>query len=174
MVPASRASDVKAVDAFLEEVGKTLQGAPPPWIPGRDGIELMAIWNIEDSLGIVRAHLRFRVDPQNRSYPSVSLIFRNNSAWRIDLEASTVCKPNPLWAQAVGAPSTVCGSHCHSWPDNRDHILGQELWELPCRSPLPPQVRRLPQAVLWLAERVNLTLSPDQRDFDVPPQASLL
>jgi hypothetical protein len=173
MVPASRAFDVKAVDAFLDEKGKLLQGAPPTWIPGRDGIELMAIWNIEDSLGIVRAHLRFRVDPQSRSYPSVSLIFRNNQVWRIDLAELTLCKPNPVWARSVGAPSTVCGSHSHGWPDNREHILSQEMWELPCRQPIAPQIRRLPHAVPWLAERINLTLSPDQRDFDVPPQASL-
>jgi hypothetical protein len=49
----------------------------------------------------------------------------------------------------------------------------QDIWELPCRRPLAPQIRKLPQAIPWLAERINLTLNPDQRGFDVPPQAAL-
>jgi hypothetical protein len=173
MIPANRASEVTAVDEFLADQEKALQGVQPPWMPGRDSIERMAIWNVQDGLGVVRAQLRFRLDPANRSAPSVSLIFRNNPVWRVDLEDALVCKPNPLWAKSVGAPATVCGSHCHSWPDNRYHVLAQELWELPCRRPLAQQIRRLPQAIPWLAERINLTLNPDQRGFDVPPQATL-
>jgi hypothetical protein len=173
MIPANRTSEVVAVDDFLADQGKSLQGESPPWIVGRDGIEWTAIWNIQDSLGVVSAHFRFRLDPQHRSRPSISLIYRSNRVWRVDIESTTVCKPNPLWAASIGAPARVCGSHCHSWPDNRSHILSQELWDIPCRRPIPAQVRRLPQAVSWLAQQVNLVLGFEQRGFDVPPRTSL-
>jgi hypothetical protein len=44
---------------------------------------------------------------------------------------------------------------------------------MPYREPIQPQVRRLPLALFWLADRINLTIAPDQRDFDVPSQGEL-
>ena len=172
MVPAARASDVRAVDAFLAEE-KFLQGPYPPWIPGTYADEFMAIWLIEDSLGIARGQLRFSLRPSRIAAPSVSVIFRNNPIWRLDLEEPDVCKTNPLWAEAVRAEPRVCGSHCHEWHDNRQHILAQPIWELPCRRAIQPQIKKLQQAIPWLADQIKLTLTPDQRGFGVPSQSHL-
>ena len=61
-------------------------------------------------------------------------------------------------------------AHFHSWEHNRFHVLTDEEWELPCREPLPPQVRKFDQAFPWLAARINLVLTPDQRRFEPPAQ----
>lgn len=45
-----------------------------------------------------------------------------------------------------------------------------EKWELPCREPLPAQIRRFEQAFPWLADRMNLKLTAEQRTFDIPRQ----
>ena len=132
-----------------------------------------AVWHIIDSLDIVRATLRFRCPRLARAWPSVSLVFRGNAIWRIDLVASDTWKPNPAGAAALDLPPKVRGSHSHTWPDNRAHLLRQDQWGLPYRRPLPVAVRRLPQAIATLAADVNLILEPDQRGFDVPPQTDL-
>lgn len=163
--------DIDEIDAFLAEV-KRLQGPPPEWVEGSRG-ELSASWNIEDSVGIVRSHLRFRCSRQYRQFPSLSLIYRGNPVCRLDLVQPTECKWNPPGAAAMGLPPRVCGSHLHGWPDNREYVRSAGLGHMPYRRPLTAQVRRLPQAILWLAEQINLTVGPDQRGFDVPPQASL-
>jgi hypothetical protein len=38
---------------------------------------------------------------------------------------------------------------------------------------MPPQIRRLEQAVHWLGEQTNLALGREQRGFDVPPKSDL-
>jgi hypothetical protein len=138
-------------------------------VSGREGRG----WNIHDSLDIVRATLRFRCPLRARAWPSMSLVFRGNAIWRIDLVAPGAWKPNPAGAAALGLPPHVWGSHSHTWYDNRDHLLSQDQWGLPYRRPLPVAIRRLPQAIASLAADVNLLLEPDQRGFDVPPQAEL-
>jgi hypothetical protein len=171
MPTAIREAEAAEIDAFLAE-DKSLE-AVPIWRGSSWPGELTAVWNIRDSLGIGRATLRFRCPRAARAWPSISLIFRGNPLWRIDLVASGVWKPNPPSAVSLGLPSEVRGSHSHTWHDNRAHLLSQDLWTLPYRRPLPVAIRRLPQAVASLADETKLLLEPEQRQFDVPPQTDL-
>jgi hypothetical protein len=171
MAGAGRQMDVDEIDAFYAEA-KRLQGPPPHWAENSRG-ELSASWNIEDAIGIVRAHLRFRCSRQHRQFPSVSVIYRGGLVYRLDLVDPSECKFNPLGALALNLPAKVCGPHIHGWDDNREYVRSVGLGHMPYRRPLPAQVRRLPQAMLWLAESINLAVAPDQRGFDVPPQAYL-
>ena len=174
MASAMRNSEVAAVDAFLSD-RKQLRGGPPTWQQSEHRVrELHAVWGIQDSLGIERAQLRFRCYSNNRLFPSVSLIFRSKPIWRIDIVPMDECKFNPPWARRLGLPATVCGPHGHEWRDNREHILREyTTWDIPCRRPLPLNVRRLTQVIPWFAEQIALDLHPDQRGFDVPPQSDL-
>jgi hypothetical protein len=169
-----RNSEVAVVDAFLLEP-KRLRGDQPLWTQSEHRVrEIHATWAVEDSLGIERAELRFRCHSISRQYPSVSLIFRSKAIWRVDIVPAEECKYNPLWARKLDLPATVCGPHGHEWPDNRDHLLREgATWDIPCRRPLPTNVRRLDQVIPWLAERLGLELRPDQRGFNVPPQTDL-
>jgi hypothetical protein len=167
-----READAIEIDDFLAEE-KHLVGTEPLWQDSSRESELSAVWNIQDSLGITKAHLRFRCPKAWRDWPSVSVIFRNYPIWRLDLVAPTICKHNPLGAHSLGLSAVVCGSHCHTWYDNRSHLLTQDLWVLPYRRPLDGPVRRLPQAIASLADAINLALESHQRGFDVPPQSDL-
>ena len=171
MPSALSPAEAAEIDAFLAEE-KRLDGIPI-WRESSWPGEMDAVWNIQDSLGITRATLRFRCPRAARAWPSISLIFRASPIWRIDLVAPDAWKPNPPGASSLSLPAIVRGSHSHTWHDNRAHLLSQDQWSLPYRRPLPAAIRRLPQAIASLADDVNLTLDPAQRGFDVPPQADL-
>jgi hypothetical protein len=163
---------IAEVDAYLADA-KTLQQVLPKWQPSARPLELTATWNVVDSTGIIRSQLRFRC-LRDRSHPSVSLVLGGQAlCWRVDLVPPTVCKLNPVGAAALGLPARLYGPHSHGWPDNREYVASAGVWHLPYRRPLPAQIRRLSQALYWLADQVNLTLGHDQRGFDVPPQADL-
>lgn len=164
--------DIAEIDTFMAEA-KSLLGPPPPWQEGTRKGELSASWPIADSLGIARSELRFRCTQQQKQFPSVSVIYRQHLVYRLDMVPAEECKPNPLGAIAFGLPPSVCGPHCHAWPDNRDYVHSVGFGHMPYRRPIQPQVRRLPQALLWLADDINLTIGPDQRGFDVPAQNDL-
>jgi hypothetical protein len=170
--PLEFTMDIAEVDAFLQEP-KTLQGTPPDWERGDYPGELSATWNIADSVGIVRAQLRFRCPSLGRHCPSISVVYRGNLITRLDLVPPDEFHPNPPGAAALGLPPKVYGSHWHPWSVNRRYTEQAGFGRLPYREPIQPQVRRLPQALIWLADRVNLTIAPDQRDFDAPPQGEL-
>jgi hypothetical protein len=166
-------ADVAAADAFWADAPKHLSGAPPEFgvaTFNRYGqYEREAIWPIADSLGIVTTgQLRFVVRPGLQLGPSISVIFNRQALARLDFVPPQECESNPLWAQPLGLPAKVCGPHFHTWQHNRVHVLRHERWELPCREALPAQVRRFEQALPWLAARLNLVLTAEQRTFDVP------
>jgi len=164
-------AEAEAVDAFLLD-DKRLDGIPN-WHPSPRPGELSATWNIQDSLGIVRAALRFRCPRAARGSPSISLVFREDLIWRIDLVPQHVWKPNPPSAVYLGLPPEVYGSHSHRWYDNRAYVLSHGFGSLPYRRPLPVAIRRLPQALASLAAEINLSLEHEQRRFDVPPPTDL-
>jgi hypothetical protein len=173
LVAGDIAGDVAAVDAFLADSPKQLSGPPPEFgaaaFHRRGDYEWNAVWPIADSLGVVTTgQLRFAVRPGLLLGPSISVIFDRQAVARLDIVPAQECETNPLWAATVGLPPRVCGPHFHSWEHNRDHVLATEEWELPCREPLPPQVRKFDQAFPWLAVRINLVLTPDQRRFEPP------
>jgi hypothetical protein len=161
------------IDAFLAEA-KTLIGTFPDWKKNEfRPDEYDNAWSVSDSLGIVRAQMRFRFSVVNRGFPSVSLIYRTQLVWRVDLVPSEECKFNPPTAHLLGLPPKVCGSHWHGWPDNRAYVEAHGFGQLPYRRPIPIQVRKLEQAVLSLADQISLQIAPEQRGFDVPPQSGL-
>lgn len=166
--------DIAEIDAFIAEQKslQDLEGASPEWQDGYPG-ELSATWNIVDSVGIVRAQLRFRCPVHKPQFPSISLIYKGSLITRLDLVSQDECKPNPHDAAMFGLPPRVCGPHWHPWAFNRSYVETAGFGRMPYREPLPPQVRKLPQAMLWLAKNLNLSIAPDQRDFDVPPQGEL-
>lgn len=169
------ASEVAAVDSFIADASKTLYGAPPEFGPTtrfhRGVYEWDAKWPIADGLGIVTTgHLRIVVRPGLSLGPSVSLVFNRQMVSRLDFAPATECETNPLWARALNMPPRVCGPHFHGWEQNRSHVLKEKEWHLPCREPLPPQIRRFDQAFPWLADRINLVLTPGQRQFSLPVQ----
>lgn len=128
-----------------------------------------AIWPIANSDGIVAGgELRFQVRAIEEKPLSIAVVFRSNCVWRVDYVDNSICHYNPLWAGAAGLSPSVCGPHFHPWEPNRDHILKQSIWDLPCRIALPPQVRRLEQALPWLASEINIVLTPDDRLFGMP------
>jgi hypothetical protein len=117
--------DIDEIDAFYSEA-KRLQGPAPHWAENSRS-ELSASWNIEDSIGIVRAHLRFRCSRPYRQFPSFSVICRGNLVGRVDLVPATECKFNPVGAASLGLPAQVCGPHLHGWPDNREYVRSAGL-----------------------------------------------
>jgi hypothetical protein len=169
------AVEVAAVDAFFADGPKSLAGPPPEFGVGnfhRGGAyEWRANWPIADSLGIVGpGALRVVVRPGQALGPSISVIFNRQMVSRLNFVPAQECESNPLWAAAVGLPPRVCGPHLHAWDHNRLHVLDTGEWQLPCREPLPAQIRKFDQAFPWLAARINLVLTPDQRRFEPPPQ----
>jgi hypothetical protein len=167
----ARIQEVEAVDRFLADE-KRLNGSPPEFGPshfGRRGDlhETVAVWPVEDARGIVAGGEICLIWRPVGNF-SVSLIFRSRAVARLDFTAPNECKSNPIWARTLGLPAQVCGPHIHDWRHNRDHILAQAMWDIPCREPLPPQIRRFEQAWPWLADRLNLVLTPDQRLFELP------
>jgi len=165
-------ADIAEIDEFIARP-KWLDGPHPDWKNSgffkKRQPEYEAIWSIKDDLGIIgKGQLRFAFRPWNRLYPSISIIYGQKSIARLDFEDGTKCEFNPLWCAASGLPARVCGNHIHKWEDNREHIAGQDRWDLPCRTPLPAQVRKLPQGLCWLADYANIRLDPDQHGFDIP------
>ena len=171
---ASRDREIDDIEAFLSEE-KRLQGPHPAWGRSIYPKELSASWPVEDSLGVVRAEFRFRCPEEDRTTPSMSLLFRQQPIWRIDLGDDALLHLNPPIAERLGLPPTITGPHEHGWPDNAENIRGMTPpdWRLTVRRPISPQMRRLSQALPWLADRIRLLLEPSQRGFDVPPRSDL-
>lgn len=171
-----RDADISDVDAFLAGE-KRLQQLPglglPNWGLSNFNEELAATWNIEDELGVVVGRLQFRCGKIAPVFPSMTVVFRRMPVWRLDIEADHVSHPNPPWAEKLGLPPLVAGSHEHSWEHNREYLRKAVRWELPARQPIPGNIKKLSQALPWLAERINLELDHGQRGFEVPPQAEL-
>jgi hypothetical protein len=164
------AVDIAVVDAFLADP-KTLAGSPPEFGPSgfhrRGNNEWAATWPLRGSHGVVETgQLRFVAG--GFGLFSISLLFKSQAISRLDYEDESNCESNPPWAQPLMLPAVVCGPHFHSWLHNRGHVLASGQWTLPAREALPVQVRRFEQAFPWLAERINLVLSHEERQFELP------
>lgn len=170
MTTASRIADVEKADAFLAEE-KFLDGHPPLWQRSTWGGEYVVVWNVLGADGGPLATLKCAARATNTSVAAMNLIFQSRPLWRIDVDATDECHSNPFDAGAMGLPPHVCGPHEHAWEINRPHILKQDIWDLPYRRPIA--VRRLGTALAMLAPQINLTLLPEQRQFDNPTRADL-
>lgn len=174
MAITGRAEDIALVEAFIAQ-DKELSGPPPEFGPKASGKKHGTIWDatwpIANSSGIIESSaLRVNYAPASSKPFSIVLVFRGQCVTRLDFVDDAICHANPLWAQPYGVPPNVCGPHIHRWDHNHRHIIHQQVWELPCREPLPPQIRRFDQAFPWFADQINLKLSPGDRDFDLPAE----
>lgn len=164
-------AEVDAVDAFMAE-SKQLSGSPPEFGPSsfvKNGrAEMTAVWPIADVVGVVGAgQLRIVSRAGDAEALTISVVYAKQCVARVDFVPVTTCEANPLWAARAGLPPSVCGPHFHAWEHNRRHVL-ESGWTLPAREQLPVQVRRFDQVFPWLADRINLTLTPEQRQFEIP------
>ena len=171
-MPALSEIELLAVDVFLA-APKRLDGPPPAWMPTKRPNDVTANWNVIDALGVTAAHLRFRLSKLAPEYPSVSLIFRNNPIWRVDLCPTEQRKTNPPWASLLGLPAFFFGSHCHTWADNRAHIGVTGAWKLDAHRPVEASLRRVSQMLPWIADRTRIQLESSQRSFDAPLKSEL-
>jgi len=161
---------IREIDDFVSG-SKSLADPLPIWRRSARPPDWEASWPVLDTLGIERAELRFRV--RAGGHPSVSLIFRGNAIWRVDLAPPSECKSNPPSAYKVGLPSTVCGPHEHSWSDNRAYVASNGYGRLPFRRGISSPIRRVPQMLADFAMRVGIELTQGQWQFDAPPQSEL-
>lgn len=164
---------VKEVNEFLADDGKVLDGFQPRWVSSSGYRTYQLSWNIlEEKTGVTRSHLRISVPEFNADYPSMSLIFRGKPVSRLDTAPTSECKPNPPWAWTVGLPHQVCGSHIHSWQDNRGCIERSGLWELPARRPVEDDVEGLTKMFFWFCDHINVRIQTHNTPID-PPDAGL-
>lgn len=170
MTTLSRLSEVTTVDAFLADA-KSLDGPPPVWIDGNWGGFYSAIWNIKDSLGLAVGSLQFRAEKAKRFNVSVSVIYRNRPVWRVDIDHAIHENPHNAWMMDL--KPIIRAPHSHPWPLNRAHLTSQDQWTLPYARELPASIRRIDQALLALAQDINLTIEPEQRSFEGPRQGDL-
>jgi hypothetical protein len=164
-------AELGAVDAFLASP-KQLFGSPPdfgasPFVKnGR--AELTAVWPLMDDSHVVGAgQLRIVSRPGDDELLSLTVIFARQCVYRVDFVPPAMCESNPPWAAELGLPPMVCGPHVHAWEHNRAHVAVAG-WELPAREPLPPQIRRFDQVFPWLTQRINVALTAEQRQFEIP------
>jgi hypothetical protein len=130
-----------------------------------------AVWPIANSAGVVEnGQLRVNYAPASDKLFSLSVIFRGQPLFRLDHVARTICHNNPQWGAGYDLPPSVCGPHYHPWNPNREEVLRQHDWDLPFRLPLPSRIHRFDQALPWMADEVNLVLTPDQRAFGLPEE----
>jgi hypothetical protein len=174
MTTATRLAEVNEVDRFLADP-KFLTEGLPHWREGHITGRLTAQWPIVDSDGVLREGTRlvFVCKVDDLAYLSTTLLLRGNRIYGVDLVPASVGKTNGPAAKRLGLPPRVSGSHFHQWDDNRDHALAAGLGGMPYRRPTPRALTRLPHALAALAQPINLTLTPEQASFDVPPQGHL-
>ena len=163
-------TDLVEIDQYIAEP-KFLVDGLPNWTASSRPPDKEASWEIKDQHGIIKAHLRFRFTYTDS--PSISLIYRNFPIWRIDFAPNTICKPNPPDAYQLNLSPEVCGTHEHSWPDNRQYVLMNGFGSLPYRRSIRVQIRKLPQALADFSDRLNIELTYDQRLFDIPAETEL-
>jgi hypothetical protein len=174
MTTAARRAEVEEVDRFLAEQ-KSLTEGLPAWRESHITGRITAEWPVVDSDGVLREGTRlvFVAKASDISYLSVSLLLRGNRVFGVDLVPGSECKMNGPQAAKLGLPARVCGSHFHEWLDNRDMALSAGLGHMPHRRPTPTLLTRLPHALAAMAQAINLTLTPEQASFDVPPVREL-
>lgn len=167
-------AELDEVDNFLA-AEKWLYGDAYEWrlssfYKGKN-LEHEAIWPVADKIGIVgKGQLRIAYRPWNSMLFSISLIYGQFAVYRLDKENPLVCEHNPHWARAMGVPPVVCGTHVHTWADNKEHIRSTGERTLPVRRPLPPQIQTLKQALLHLADSININLTREQYAIEPPKE----
>ena len=174
MTAATRAKDVEDVDAYMAGTKSVTDGLPS-WT-NSPRIEIFtAEWPIIDADGAILAGNRivFTCRKTDLRWVTIALLYRNKRVYGIDLDPPGRIKPNPPDAYRFGLPSQTSGAHLHRWEDNRLKALDVGIGEVPYRRPCPVLMSKLPHAMAHMAQDINLSLTPEQLSFDVPPQGDL-
>ena len=160
---------LRRVDRFLENDTKVLEAYQPHWTHAPGYRDYQLAWPIlEEDTGRTRSNLRFRMPDQDFRYPSISLILNGARIARVDKVAPDVCKANPPWARRVGLPHEACGTHVHSWQDNRTHVAQSGEWQQPARRPLEEELNDLDALFLWFCEHINVRIQAHNRPIQLP------
>lgn len=158
-----------AVDRFLSDPNKVLDGPQPAWVLSTGYNDYQLSWPIlEEDTGFIRSSLKFRVPMEDYYYPSVGLIFRNEPISRLDRTRPSSCEPNPNYASRLGLPARVCGPHVHAWSDNRLHVATTGKWELPARRPVADNMTRLEQMFFWFCDYASVRIEHENRRLYLP------
>lgn len=164
-------NQLSAVDQFLANPAKVLEDYQPHWTFSPGYRDHQITWTIfEEDTGRTRGSLRFRVPERHSHFPSISLIFRGNNVSRIDRDAEETCKANPPFAQELGLPPTVCGTHIHAWSDNRSYVYRTGVWALPVRRPIEDQIGGINDMFFWFCGHINVRIQPHNTPLAMPDE----
>ena len=166
-------SEIDEIGLFLRQ-RKVLTSTLPNWSPTTRPNVFDARWLIENENGVSVSNARFRHDFSGHT--SISLIHRNRSIWRLELDFAPGVRrhSNPPGADELELPADVDGNHEHRWPDNSEYVKSCGFGELPYRRPLPPQVRQFRQAMGFFFREVGVITDANTWNFDTPPDPPLL
>lgn len=160
---------VDRVDRFLASGAKVLEDYQPHWVHMAGYRDYQLSWPIlEEDTGRTRANLRFRIPDSDFRYPSISLILSGAAICRVDRADPSVCKPNPPWAAALGLSPQVCGTHVHTWTDNRQFVLSRGVWEQPARRQIDAELADLDAMFFWFCGAINVRIQPHNRPIRLP------
>ena len=175
MARPSRQTELAEVDDFLAS-DKFLDERLPTWTGDLRPDEWTARWAIRDDIGVIRAgtELRFRSLRVRASQFSISVLYRGQPVYRLDMVDPTEAKLNPPDAYRFDLSARIVGSHIHAWIDNRTYILANGFGSLPYRRQIPISLRRVPHALMQIAQEINIHVTPQQASFDLPPQGDLI
>lgn len=167
--------EVERVDQFLASSAKTLEDYQPHWVHMAGYHDYQLSWNIlEEDTGRTRAHLRFRLSDTDFRFPTIGLIFSGVKICRLDKADPDKCKANPPWAAALGLPPQVCGTHTHSWADNRNFVLTRGVWEQHARRPIDAEMPDLDAMFLWFCGEIGVRIQPHNRPLRMPERNLLV
>lgn len=175
MTRSSRQIEAAEVDDFLAS-DKFLEDRLPAWTGDLRPDEWTARWAIRDDIGVVRAgtELRFRSLRVRASQFSISVLYRSQPVYRLDMVDPAEEKLNPPDAFRLNLSARVIGSHVHAWSDNRAYIIANGFGSLPYRRQLSLHLRRVPHALMQISQEANIHVTPQQASFDLPPQGDLI
>ena len=175
MARSSRQTEIAEVDQFLAS-GKFLEDRLPTWTGDLRPDEWTARWAIRDDIGVVRAgtELRLRSLRVRASQFSISVLYRSQPVYRLDMVDLAETKLNPPDAYRLDLPARVAGPHVHAWIDNRSYVSVNGFGSLPYRRSIPSQLRRVPHALMQISQETNIHVTPQQASFDLPPQGDLI
>ncbi len=163
---------IEEVDQFVREF-KTLAGfMPAEWIQ-HHGWSWSVRWGVLDALQVQQAELVFEINPA-LTKPSITMIFRKQPIYRVDIVPMSECKWNDWGALELGLPARVCGSHTHGWNDNRLFIASNGFGELPFRRPVDVADTKFIRALEIVAKDLNIHVDPAQRVGCEPPRQAAL
>lgn len=170
--PASMSeAEVSEVDAFIRGY-KVLAGPQPHWVGvTKRSRDWELTWSLEDASGIASGYIMVESNAAQTEV-GISVIYRGAPIYRIDIVPQERPEGNPWITRkyAPDLPSHFHGSHLHAWDDHREYVRDCGLGELPFRRPLRSNPSNLDRAFEMLISDIGLTLLPDQRGIEMPPQ----